>query len=162
MWWLNWRDPPPPPHTHTFFSSCLSALIYSFSGVLRPSFFRSLSPCLFLLFLALKIDSFVLLSCFPLLSYHNNSSLILSVHHLSLLHLNPLLLCLYISFPPPLPTVMLFFCCARRIHLACGRLGSDGCISLGGGMGGGRVLVNRYLLLATVGSVRADADFPLG
>lgn len=49
------------------------------------------------------------------------------------------------------------FCFAWRIHLACGRSGSDGYISWEGGC-----LVNRYLLVSTMGSMRADADFPPG
>lgn len=51
------------------------------------------------------------------------------------------------------------FCFAWKIHLACGRLGSDGYISWEGRWG---CLVNRYLLVSTMGSVRADADFPSG
>lgn len=51
------------------------------------------------------------------------------------------------------------FCFAWRIHLACGHLGSDGYISWGGE---GGCLVNRYLLVSTMGSVHADTDFPPG
>lgn len=62
---------------------------------------------------------------------------------------------------PPLPSLpphsYAIFCCAWRIHLACGFLRSDGYISFGGGG-----LVNRYLLLATAGSARADAEVSTG
>ena len=148
-----------PPSSLLFISACCCRSL--FSGVLHLSF-RPLLQCLHI-FLLILLSSTVLLSCFPLWSHHNNSSPILSIHHLSLLHLRPLLLCLYIRLPPLLllpslpPHSYAIFCCAWRIHLACGRLGSDGYISVGWGG-----LVNRYLPLATLGSVRADADFPLG
>lgn len=176
MWWLNWRDPPlPAPH----FSSFLSAVVYSFCSFHLsdpPSMSSHLSLHVFLHILLSIFMPFFSLSCFPLWSHrnssnpflsihhHNNSNPFLSIHHLSLLHLNPPLLCLYISLPPLLclpslpPHSYAIFCCAWRIHLACGRLGSDGYISVCGEGG----LVNRYLLLATMGSMRADADFPLG
>lgn len=128
MWWLDWRGPP-PPHPLFFSSSHLylpSFISFSVSIHLSDPPLSSRLPLIFV------IHPSVLSRRFPLWSNHNNSSPILSIHHLSLLHLNPLLLCLYISLPPSLPPHRYaIFCCAWRIHLGCGRSGSDGYISGG-------------------------------
>lgn len=86
----------------------------------------------------------------------------LSIRCLSHLHLSVMLFCFYISLSPTsllLHSWAVFFS-AWRIHLVCGWLksGVEAFFFFGGGAGS---LLNRYLLLAPVGSVRADADFPL-
>lgn len=148
-----------PPTTHFIFLFCLCN-----SGVLHLSF-NPRFVC-FLRFLCRRSRYlFPFLNCVALFSFNGHTIitpvLFLSIHHLSLRRLNPLLLCLYISLPPVVPLFLThsyaIFCFAWRIHLACGCLGSDGYISWEGGC-----LVNRYLLVSTMGSVRADADFPQG
>lgn len=99
--------PPTPPPLLLFLSS-LSPVIHSFQCVhLSDPLLSSRLPLIFV------IHPSVLSSRFPLWSNHNNSSPILSIHHLSLLHLNPLLLCLYISLTPlsPSPQICYFLLC---------------------------------------------------
>lgn len=99
MQWLNWKGP--PPTTHFIFLFCLCN-----SGVLHLSF----SPrfVCFLRFLCRRSRYlFLFLNCAALFSFNGHTIitpvLFLSIHHLSLRRLNPLLLCLYISLPPVVP-----------------------------------------------------------
>lgn len=111
MWWLNWRDPPPP-----FISVCCRLFFLLHPSFRPPSMSSHLSlHVVLLILLSILIPLFC---CFPLWSHHKNSSPFLSIHHLSLLHLNPLLLCLYISLPPtpllslsPSPQLCYFLLC---------------------------------------------------
>lgn len=116
------------------------------------------------LFIASSLSSqcsfLCLWSCFPLWFHHNHSCPNLSIHCCSLLHLSPLLLCLYISLPPPFPPLfsspqLCYFLLCMEDTFSLRLLGEWWLHQWGG-------LVNRYLLFATAGSVRADADFPLG
>lgn len=96
MWWFNWRGPPLLPHTSSFCS------VYVFQ---ECSICLSVPISLRFFAVAADIYSFFKLHCSVFLhwSHHNNFSPFLSIHHLSLHLLNPLLLCLYISLPPVVP-----------------------------------------------------------
>lgn len=92
----------------------------------------------------LALDIYYFLSRVPLFSLIGHTIItpvpFLSIHHLSPLHFSPLLLCKTISTSlqslPSFPAhSYAIFCYAWRIHLACGRLGSDGYISWEGGGG---------------------------
>lgn len=128
MWWLKLRDPPSSSPSLSLRPRLQS---FSLSGVLRPS--RRLCPSLCLHCYRRSSYSFL---CSSFRSLRNDSSRISSIHHLGLL--KPRLLSSY-QPPSPLkpPHSHAIFCCAWRIHLACGSSGSDGCVTQEGAAGGG-------------------------
>lgn len=100
MWWFNWRGPPPlPPHTSSF----SSVYVFQECSICYSVPILSVSSRFFVI--TFDIYSFFKLhrSVFLHWSHHNNFSPFLSIHHLSLHLLNPLLLGLYISLPPVVP-----------------------------------------------------------
>lgn len=132
MWWLDWRGPPPhptPPPHRLFFSS---------SHLYLPSFtpFR-----VFIFQTPFSLRVFLLSLWFIPLFYRAVSLFGQTI-------ITPVLFCQFItslssistlyfyvfisaSLPSLPPHRYAIFCCAWRIHLACGRSGSDGYISGG-------------------------------
>lgn len=142
MRWFNWRGDPPLPSTTTthfifLFCLCISGVLHlSFSPRFVSSGFSAV---------ALDIYSFFKLhrSVFLHWSHHNNfrpffCPFIISPSIFSTLYFYAFISASLQWFPSFPTHSYAIFCFAWRIHLACGRLGSDGYISWEGG-GGCRV-----------------------
>lgn len=152
MWRLNLERTPtplPPPHP-------LSAVAHSFRS--SPSISPPLPLNLFVIssqtlppILASNIYDFFKIHslCFPSFGPQLHPQFCPFVIPPPF-HRNPLFLCCYINLTP-VPTLLFFFffarsyaifCYAWRIHLACGRSGSDGYISPGGSLVSGEWLAS--------------------
>lgn len=141
MWRLNSERTPTPlprlPLPHSFFT--VSHSLRSSPSVSKPSTLN-----LFVVLSQTRAPNLASDTFYPLFSLicFIVTFTILPTSYSPSFHGNPLLSCCYINLTL-VPTLFCFlffftrsyaiFCYAWRIHLACGRSGSDGYISLGGG-----------------------------